>query len=485
MIVYGTIGMCSYLLMKNKTKNRVVSAIAAIFVVYMLETYMAARAQSVTYVLFLLEIFFIEKYLNTHKKRYLIPLVIIPLLITNLHCAVFPFYFILFLPYFAEYLIANIVDWDLDRKLIIFVNKVLLKICKNGKEEKIRARIEKIKDDTAERKIRKARLRENPYKIKVVKDHAMLLLIATMALAALTGFINPAGKGAYTYLVKTYQGNTTQSINEHLPVTLVESNEFFIAIVVGICLLSFTDCKVRLPDLFMAAGLTYLALKSRRQISMFILFCIPTIAFMISFMFKKYDEDKLTNWILKFCTDFAGVIIVLSLGVIFTVKTIKPKMTAEIVSKSSYPVEASEWINSNLDLTTLRMYNEYNYGSYLLSQGIPVFIDSRCDLYTPEFNSDWDGEDAGKDIFSDALNIANTSANYTDKFNEYRINYVILYADAKLGQMLEEDSNYSLEYDDGHFKIFKRLDTIQESKDDNTKGTTSLETEVEKEKVQE
>ena len=55
MIVYGTIGMCSYLLMKNKTKNRVVSAVAAIFVVYMLETYMAARAQSVTYVLFLLE----------------------------------------------------------------------------------------------------------------------------------------------------------------------------------------------------------------------------------------------------------------------------------------------------------------------------------------------------------------------------------------------------------------------------------------------
>ena len=33
----------------------------------------------------------------------------------------------------------------------------------------------------------------------------------------------------------------------------------------------------------------------------------------------------------------------------------------------------------------MKIYNEYNYGSYLLFRGIPVFIDSRCDLYTKEY----------------------------------------------------------------------------------------------------
>lgn len=34
----------------------------------------------------------------------------------------------------------------------------------------------------------------------------------------------------------------------------------------------------------------------------------------------------------------------------------------------------------------MKLFNEYNYGSYLLYKGVPVFIDSRADLYAPEFN---------------------------------------------------------------------------------------------------
>lgn len=457
MIIYGLLGSIIYLIAKNKSNNRVVSAVISIFAVLMLDPYMAARAQSVTFVLFALTVFFIEKYLDTHKKRYLIPLIIIPILITNLHCAVFPFYFVLFLPYVAEYLLAVVVDWDLDRKFLVIVHKILLKICKKNKEEKIKARLDKINENTIERKRKRGILRENPYKIKIKKDHATLLLIVVIIVAAFTGFLNPAGNGAYTYLVKTYQGNTTQSINEHLPVTLIESNEFLIAIVVALALLIFTDTKIKLADLFMAAGLTYLALKSRRQISMFIIFCLPIMGKLISDMFKKYDRDKLTNFIFKFCTDIFGVVIVLSLASIVMIRRIEPKINDDYISSASYPVEAAEWIKENLDLTTLKLYNEYNYGSYLLLQDIPVFIDSRCDLYTPEFNSDFDSDVAGKDIFSDAINIVNLSIGYEDKFEEYGVNHVILYADAKLAVSLNTDSNYKNIYDDGRFVIFERL----------------------------
>ena len=186
MIIYGLIGTIAYIYTKNKSNNNVIAAIISVFVVYMLDPYMAARAQSVTFVLFMLEVLCIEKYLDTHKKGYLIPLLVIPILITNLHCAVFPFYFVLFLPYLAEYIIATVVDWDLDRKLWLLLNKIYLKLCKKEKEETVLDRIEKIKFNTKELRRKKEALRENPYKIKVVKDHAMLLLIIIMIIASLT-----------------------------------------------------------------------------------------------------------------------------------------------------------------------------------------------------------------------------------------------------------------------------------------------------------
>ena len=456
MIIYGLIGTIAYIYTKNKSNNNVISAIVAVFVVYMLDPYMAARAQSVTFVLFMLEVLCIEKYMDTHKIRYLIPLIIIPILITNLHCAVFPFYFVLFLPYLAEYLIATVVDWDLDRKLWLLLNKFYLKLCKKEKEEAVLDRIEKIKFNTKELRRKKEALRENPYKIKVVKDHAMLFLIIVMLIATLVGFLNPAGPGAYTYLYKTLQGNTTDSINEHLPVTITESEEFLLAIVVALAILLFTDTKIRLPDLFMAAGLTYLALDSRRQISMFILFCLPIMGKLIAYIFKKYDQDKLTNWIYRFSSDVFGVVIILSIATIASIKEIKPTLKEAYIDPSSYPVEICEWIKENLDVENLKLYNEYNYGSYLLLNDIPVFIDSRCDLYTPEFNVGFKGLD-GRDIFSDAINIANSSnIDYEEKFEEYGVNHVMAYGDSMLASRLKKDSNYEIIKEDNTFILFKR-----------------------------
>ena len=79
------------------------------------------------------------------------------------------------------------------------------------KEEIIKTRIDKLKLGIVEIKRKRAALRENPYKIKVSRDSAMILLVITMLIAVFTGLLNPAGTGAYTYLVKTLQGNTTET----------------------------------------------------------------------------------------------------------------------------------------------------------------------------------------------------------------------------------------------------------------------------------
>lgn len=454
------LGISIYALCLKKSKNRVISFAITMGACYLLKNFIAARAQLVTFILFAWTVYAIESFIETKKKRYIVALLVIPLLIANLHSAVFPFYFVLYLPYIAEYLFAVIEDTDWDFRLYSLFLKLRKKIArKEAKKEKIARRQERLQNARIARKEKREKIRENPYKVRVSKNHIILILIVVMLIAGTTGCINPAGNGAYTYLYKTMKGNTTGSINEHLPLTLVENDEFCIAVIFFLVFLIFTDTKLKFSDLCMLAGITYLSFKSRRQVSMFAIFCGPILASLISQFVEKYDRVNFIK-LEKFIGGWFGAIVVVCLFVIWTTNLMKEKIGDDYVSKSSYPVEASDWILENLDIEDLKLYNEYNYGSYLLFRGIPVFIDSRCDLYTPQFNGTYNKETKnydGRDIFSDAVNIANLGTGYENKFEEYGVTHVILYANSKLASILEKDSNYDEIYSEGNFKIFERL----------------------------
>lgn len=458
MLLSSLLGISIYMLCNKKSKNKIVSLVLTFGAMYLIRDFLAARAQLITFVLFAQAVLCIEKFLETKKKRYAFLLILIPLIIANLHCAVFLFYFILFLPYVGEYLLITLVDWDLDFNIAKKIFKIKYKLLKNPeKKEKVQAKIEKIDYWISERRRKRAILREKPYKIKVQKNHTVLLLIVIMLIAILTGFLNPAGDGAYTYLYKILQGNTTDSINEHLPLVLAENKEFFLALIVFLLVLIFTDSKIKLHDLFMLGGITFLAIVSRRQVSMFAIFCIPILANIIGQMVEKYDKETFKK-MERFAVGWFGCLVIICSFIILSTNLIKKNIRSSYVDTSSYPVEASDWILNNLDVNTMKLYNEYNYGAYLLFRGIPVFIDSRCDLYTPEFNEDLDNDIEGRDIFSDALNIAGVAVDYKSKFEEYGVTHVMLYENAKLAMILEDDSNYNKIYEEGNFVIFERLD---------------------------
>ncbi len=460
-LLVAVLGWTIFLSSSKFSKNKPVSFVITILAMYLLKPYLAARAQLVTFILFSLTVYFIEMFLQTHKKRYAVPLFIIPILITNLHCAVFPFYFVLFLPYIGEYLWITVLDWDLDYRMIGLILKLMLKLpIKKSIKENCEAKLQRIPLVIQTKREKREIRREKPYKIKVKKDAFVKWLIVIAILAGFTGFINPTGTGAYTYTYKIYQGNTTDSINEHLPVTLIDSKEFLCALCLFLAILVFTDTKIKLSDLFMLGGLVTLALISRRQISMFAIFCAPILVKLIAQMFEKYDKNTCYK-LFKFATSVLGAILILLIFSIYTVDKLKDmkRRNLQYIDEGTYPVQASDWMLENLEMENLKLYNEYNYGSYLLFRGIPVFIDSRCDLYSPEFNENKESGIEGKDIFSDALNIAGISLDYEKKFEEYGVTHVISYSNSKLVMLLKENKAYENIYEDDHFTLFERLKT--------------------------
>jgi hypothetical protein len=141
---------------------------------------------------------------------------------------------------------------------------------------------------------------------------------------------------------------------------------------------------------------------------------------------------------------------------------VKSKIGDEYVSKELYPVEMSEFIlnyceENNIDLADMRLYNEYNYGSYLLFKGIPVFIDSRADLYAPEFNTETGNAEDGRDIFSDFMNVSNLNIFYGDIFEKYNITHIILYKNSKMNLVISNtnDGTYKLLKEDNSFVFYE------------------------------
>lgn len=406
------LGISIYKTNSKLAKNKVISFFITLGAMYMLRNYIAARAQLVTFILFILQIFCMEKLIENKEKKHGIALIIISALVANLHVAVWPFTFVLYLPYIAEYIIATLEARTAK---------------KYGKEVK------------------------QGEKILILKKDGTRALIIVMLICILVGFLTPLGTTPYTYLVKTMQGNTTQSISEHQPMILINCVDVICAIIILLTVLTFLNAKISLHDLLMIGGLAFLMLYSKRQSTLFVLIGSVILNRLIYFWMERLDKD-IDEKIIKALTTKFGTFMISVAIICLSVYVIKPKLKAEYIDKTAYPVEMSEFILNYIEennIKDMRLYNEYNYGSYLLYKGIPVFIDSRADLYAPEFNSDID-------VFTDFIESSSLGVYFEDIFEKYDITHVILYKNSKMNMIIQDAKleGYNLLKEDNNFVFY-------------------------------
>lgn len=454
------LGLSIYFTSNKISKNAPVSALITFIAMYLLQPYLAARAQLVTFSLMVLTIYLIEKFLENAKKRYAVGLVALSLLIVNLHMAVWPFFFVLFIPYFFEYVVSlNIFTFDLILKAKILWQRYR---AKDGYEK----RIAELKEKIEQNKQKRAEIQKNPYKIRVTRNDNIKKLFWVVVICACMGIFTPTGLTTpYTYLYKTMSGNTMQVINEHLPLDLASNQDFVAFFVMFIVVLTFIDIKIDLKHLCYYLGILYLALNARRQVSMFLVICTPILAKLIGEIFEKY-APKLQEDLIKIITNFYGKVIFATIVIIISIQEFKPKLNEQYYTNQDYPIYAAEWIKENLDYKNIKLFNEYNYGSYLIYEGIPVMIDSRCDLYTPQYNTKTGNPADGQDIFMDVQNVATGDAKYNEVFDQYGITHVITYSDSSLNKKLKSDSDYKKIYpttleqkmQDDRFVIYEKIE---------------------------
>lgn len=393
------------------TDNYFVSAFATFICALALSGFATARAQLVSFLVFALEIYFIEMFLKKEKKKYLIELLLLSLILCNIHVAVWPFYFIIYLPYLAEYLISLICE------------KIKIK-----KETKFTLFLKK--------------------KFILEKNQNIKYLFLIMILSIFTGLITPIGDTPYTYLIKTMMGNSQKYISEHQMLSWINS-PFTIIIAAETIILALVS-KVKLRDLFMISGLVLMSIISTRHLSLLAL--IGTICYAREFsMFFENFNFNVDNIIISFFNKKIVAITSFIIVIAFSTFLLNLNLKKEFITKELYPTEAVKYIKENIDIKNMRLFNEYNFGSYLILNDIPVFIDSRADLYTKQFSG------FNYDIFDDFYYLL---TNYEKTFQFYNITHVLIYKEItkEFNQMLSLDNNYKLLYEDDNFVLYERLE---------------------------
>ena len=400
-IIASLTGLSLFNILLKQKNNIVLSFIATVISMLLMTSNWSftARGQIISYLLLLLEIYFIEKMISTKQKRYYIIFLVISALIVNFHASVWSMTIILVLPYLAE--------------------AIMHKIMKNKNLEKSKIILE-------------------PISIK-------MLIIAILCLV-LGSFISPIGTYTYTYMFKVIGGISSTFISELQQTDIISSIGMILGLIVIDILMLATKSKMKLSDILLFFGLYFMAILARRnQAFLYLIGTIPVVRLITNF-FETYDTENILeklnnffskNWVLG-CTT---IVIVIGLS-----SNMVTRIREKYVNEKKYPVEAVNFIKENLDYINLRIYNSFNYGSYLELSGIPAFVDSRSEIFTEEFNN--------VTILKDWLETSRGNVNYNDTFAKYEIDYAIVEDKEIINTYISADENYEKVFDDETFSIY-------------------------------
>lgn len=305
-------------------KRKEISFLFTLITIYFVSNEFAARAQIISFLLFLIEFYCIEQLVKTNKNLYFIILIFVPFILVNIHASVFPVYFVFYLPYIAEFILSKIQ-------------------LKNKNENKI-----------------------------IVENISIKKLLILVIIGVIMSFCTPEGVSPYTDMFKAMGGLSAEFIDELQPLDIFDEIYFSMLSIIAIAILGFTKTKIRLTDSLYILGFGIMALSTYRCVFFFYLISSICIYRLVNDFINIY-EISIKDKHIKNTIETVIVIFI----VIFSVQKFTYNLTHEYADITVYPVEIADYIVNNLDIDNMRIYNNFHMGGYLEFKGIKVFIDSR------------------------------------------------------------------------------------------------------------
>ena len=371
-----------------------------------------ARSHLLSFLIWLWEMWFILRFLKTGLKRYGVGIIVLIYLCSLVHATAWYFSFILFIPFFASIYITRLVN-HLSSKGISFgnvlsSNKLILSSdteCRNSKK-------------------------------------LWIILLISYA----TGLLTPS-RICYTSVFRINSGNPVKYIREFEPLTWNDAKYVFIGVILMVVLLAFFKTKCRLDLLFLFGGLFMMALTAYRHLALLVF--VGSFAF----FYVVFDALSLVQF-KKIKGTIIYTVVPLLAAVLLTVWGISKNRFSYFTYLS--PMWSSEgaldYIEENYDKQSLRLFNDYSFGAYMIFRDVPVFIDSRVNEYTRQFDPDLE-----RDVFDDYIAIHRMENNWHEVIEYYDFDGYYIPTDGPLYQYMLTNPDVELVWEDPYTAIFMTI----------------------------
>lgn len=225
-IIYLLYKLCMVISNKKVFSSVITSSIIDIL---LMTYFVTPRPQMFTFLIFIILLYILEKYLKKESKViWFIPL--LSILLVNLHASMWPCLFILMLPYLVEF------SYNYLRK----------------------------------------------------KDKRILKLLQVLFVSIIVGFLNPYGLGAMTYSLTSYGVDTiNRMVMEMSPFTLkgilAPTNYIVLGLFFGLLTCMFIKKKYSLHQVLLMFGIFYMVLCNFRNVTLFYICVLPFFSMYLPF----------------------------------------------------------------------------------------------------------------------------------------------------------------------------------------------------------
>ena len=279
-------------------------------------------------------------------------------------------------------------------------------------------------------------------------------LSGVILLCVAAACVNPAG-----YKILLYPFGTLSSRMMQLVILEWQTPTFhhwnywpFLAIMsLGSALFLLFPPKRNISDFLIYAGSMAMGLSARRHIPFFAIAAIPIIAQTVcdGFPVPAWGE-RWRDSVLKGPRRTARYVLNALLAVwimtgIFSWTEFRLKQNP-VAMEGSFPVKAVRFMKDHGGISSLKIYNEYVWGGYLIWKDMPIFIDGRADLYGDQFFSDYL---SAHDMRGGVIPI-------TRYLNSYAVDGILVPPGGPLGSAFLTNPEWQLVYRDSTAVLFLR-----------------------------
>ena len=399
------INLTLFNLLYKKNESNLISFIVTIFTAISIAPAFAARSQIISFLCFLIEIYCIEKFIETNKFKYAFLITCISIIVANFHAASWPLTLILFIPY--------------------IVSAIFNYILKNNRFNKV----------------------------TFSQNYNFKMLLILFIIICLTGIITPIKDVPYTYIIKSLFGESNllnnlsavDYIQEMQPLVPIKNLPIMLFTVM-LFLMLLLPTKLKLEHLFLIVGLYIMALSSGRFVFLLILLGSYVISDLMIQSSRIILKNGINDFELRWIDSFTMVIITI-MFIIGSSHALLNEINKPYIDSTVYPVKATEFIIKNIDYKNMKIYNQYDNGSFLMLCGLKPFIDSRLDVYCNEFQN--------TDIYKDYIETEHGLVNYKDTFNKYEFTHLLIKNNSIINNYIKNDFNYNIIYSDDYFSIYE------------------------------